>query len=226
MHFIIKNKPLSSWRIPIKPNMTYILAGKFNNESFLMVDTVVNNLPNAAPTEKMYRCITNNQIYLSLTGDEELMQIIQIYDYWLYTQGLIITFDLPTITTIAQLLPNIAALRNISLSKDQRIFVVQGNNVDFFDLEYNQNNYINSSHTSLPNDSIVFATDHVNSITNFIHNNFTNSRNLCQDILFSQCSLQHNPITYFINGFSFYSNLLGFSSYSIGFNQYLLDKFR
>ena len=103
-----KNKSLNSQTINKYYNMTYILAGSFNNENFLMVDTIEDN----DIKEKIYKSITNKNVYLSLTGDNLLMNLIQLYEDWLYHYNKQMIFDINTINLISKEYESLISYRN------------------------------------------------------------------------------------------------------------------
>jgi len=223
---------LQKWTIPIPKNMTYIIAGKINDECFMMVDTIIDNNHTTTPKEKVYSSITNNnELYISLTGDELFMNLIQFYDNYEYLRNERLILDNNTLTNLAKELVTIISNKNKinntnEVLSNNRIFYVNKttNDVGFFDLIFNNNVFSNITHTQINYNEYVICNSVIENITNF-----TNSCDFCKDTIEKyynniQKISGSNPIpNYFQNGFSFYSNKTGYDSYHKSFSQYVND---
>ena len=94
--------------------MTFIVAGKFNNNPFLMVDSVVsgnehNNGKYYYFKNKLYKLNSSrDDMYFTLSGTAIILDILAEYDLWLIRQDGFIDFesDASFITELKFLLEN------------------------------------------------------------------------------------------------------------------------
>lgn len=196
--------------------MTYILAGKFKNESFLMIDTVVDNDVNQVD-EKLYKSISDERIYISLIGDRVLMHIIQLYDEWLFRKEETLVVNKAAFETIGESLCHYVNMFNedkedskqVKLSRN-RVFVVFGEDINYFDFYFENNELTKIVDFNLSQDSYVIQFDNEEPIAqeDFKSFNFSKSK------IYKKSKTHYNingalinPERYFINGFSYFSTL-------------------
>ena len=74
---------VQKWALPRKEKeMTYIIAGNLNDINFLMVDSIGNGTDKKVFNEKMFKLNSEDDLYTTLSGDNQIMNFLTEYDNW------------------------------------------------------------------------------------------------------------------------------------------------
>lgn len=66
--------------------MTYIIAGKLQNNIFIMADCIVKNVETKRETitNKIIKLYSSTDTFYTFTGVQFIDNCVKIYDYWMY----------------------------------------------------------------------------------------------------------------------------------------------
>ena len=195
----------NKWTIKLK-NMTYIVGGKIDNKAFILVDKVVNDDPNES-IDKLYHSITNNDIYISLTGDGELMDFIKEYDNNLKLKNDKLEISdkfIKKITT--EFLNNYS----VNISKKSSLYIIDNSEFLRIDINFDNNKYVNHKNIKFSNNEWIYCDSKEKEVFN--DSGFTNidiegyfSTNI-KNLYKIASNLSNNGYKvdeYFINGFDY-----------------------
>lgn len=130
--------------------MTYIIAGQLDNINFLMSDCIGKGEASNGKNiylfvEKIKRLMSDSDTYFSMTGPGYLAQIVELYDYWLYSQGIKSNFlETEFLTKLMNFIGLATAHhpdKDIKL-KANRFFFLSNNGVYFCNVNYDDNNVL------------------------------------------------------------------------------------
>jgi hypothetical protein len=212
--------------------MTYVLIGKLQSESFLMVDTVVDNNTETV-TEKLYQSITDNNTFIALSGEAILMKFIEQYDDWLFHKGDKLVLCKDSLNLVCQVLTYYLLQTNPKRTKPinvdrNRIYIISEKEVKFIEIKFINNVKASiSEYTLKENEMVVCFRNPEN-----LNLNGISSREFSKKILLEHYKIfkdtKHNHIEvedYFKLGFSFYSSIgePNFASVSGDFMKYVID---
>ena len=194
MGLIATNK----WTIKFK-NMTYIVGGKINNKAFILVDKVVNDNPNES-TDKLYNSISNSDIYISLTGDGELMDFIKEYDSELNQNDEKLTIDKKFIEDITT---RFLSKYSEDISKKTSLYII---NIDDFirvDINFDNHKFIDYQIIDFNNNEFSLCNSINKEICDINVSNIEDFSKFFIKKTFETVNSKYGFDDYFINGFDY-----------------------
>jgi hypothetical protein len=195
----------NKWIIKIK-NMTYIVGGKIDNKAFILVDKVVNDEPSES-VDKLYHSVSNGNIYISLTGDGEIMDSIKELDEGLKLKNKKLEISDNFIKDITL---DFLSKYSDDISKRTSLYIVDSSNFKRIDINFNDNKFIDYQIIEFGNNEWIYCdSNEKNTFNNSGIKNIdikgyfeTNMKNLYEKVN----TLPVNGIStheYFINGFDY-----------------------
>ncbi len=130
--------------------MTYIVAGQIADSKFLMADCIATNQTNGGEAthyfaEKVKKLLSDPNIFFTLAGKSYVAQLIENYDYWLYSQGTQLNFlEESNIKSLVKFL-EFANERNPEGKQklgDNRLFFLSKDGVYHCELNYGNGNIL------------------------------------------------------------------------------------
>lgn len=126
--------------------MTYIIAGKLPNSTFMMSDCIVTNSQTNENTffHKMIKLTSSISTYYSFTGVQFIDNCVRTYDFWLNMHNKVNDFVDGTNSinelkkVIEKMIETFPDADKMNLEKN-RLFFVNQTSVVYYDLEYNEN---------------------------------------------------------------------------------------
>ena len=145
-----------------RKKMTYIVAGKLNNEPFLMVDSIVSNSENENKEFKikLRKLDSVSNTYFCITGHSLLSAVIEEYNYWLsINNGVFYINSSDTIDEILKLFLhfNNNTLESYQIKKiytNQRIFFINNESVIVYEIKYYDGVFTHKKIELLDNETI------------------------------------------------------------------------
>lgn len=193
MGLIATNK----WTIKLK-NMTYIVGGKINNKAFILVDKVVNDDPTQS-VSKLYQSISNKDIYISLTGDGELMEIIKEYDTKLNSNNDKLEISDSFINNIIT-----EFLNNYSdICKRTSLYIIENGNFKRVDINFNENKFKDYKIIEFSNNEFIFCNSVDKEIVEMEIKDIKKFSEFYIEKTFKTVNMNYTTDEYFINGFNY-----------------------
>ena len=183
---------LNKWTIKLK-DITYIIGGKIDNKSFILVDKVVNDDPSISD-DKLYHSISNKDIYISLTGDGELMDFIKEYDS--VVSKLVINK-----TFIETIVNNFLNNYSGNISKKISLYIIENGNFKRIDINFDKNKYIDFKTIEFHNNEFIVCNSNTKEIIEIVPENIKNFSEFYIKKLFNCVNAKYSTEEYFIDGF-------------------------
>ncbi len=127
--------------------MTYIIAGKKQNSTFMMADTIVTNVETKQKTivNKMIKLESSKSTYYTFTGVQFIDNCVRTYDFWLsntkresdFISGVNSIKELQSV--IKRMIDTFSGREQMTLEIN-RLFFINKNNVIYYDLAFDSNN--------------------------------------------------------------------------------------
>jgi hypothetical protein len=127
--------------------MTYIVAGKLKNSSFLVADCIVNNAETSQKTfiDKVSKLDSSENLFYSLTGIQFIDNAVRSYDWWLHIKNRNNDF-IKGMNSFNELLLVIQRMVDSFSDKESlrlginRLFFIDKNGVVYYNLNFNDKN--------------------------------------------------------------------------------------
>ena len=194
----------NKWTIKLK-NMTYIVGGKIDNKAFILVDKVVNDDPRQ-PVSKLYQSVSNKDIYISLTGDGELMEIIKEYDTKLNLNSDKLEISENFINDIAT---NFLNNYSDDISKRTSLYIIDKGDFKRIDINFSENEFKDYKIIEFSNNEWIYCNSGKKEVFNSNIQNVNiegyfdmNIRNLFK-VASKLSNTGYTTDEYFINGFDY-----------------------
>lgn len=191
---------LEKWVINLK-KMTYIIGGKINNRAFILVDKVINDDPEQS-TNKLYNSITDKNIYISLTGDGNIMEFVKMYDKKLKYSNQKLKINDDFINHITTKLENNVS-RGQKISKRTSLYVIDNNEFLRVDCNFKSNKFIDYKKKTFNNDEFITCSALEKKPLNIEVHNIENFCKFYIKKLFETICSEYSYDEYFKNGFDY-----------------------
>ncbi len=188
----------NKWIIKLK-NMTYIVGGKINNKAFILVDKVVNDEPTES-VDKLYHSVSNKNIYISLTGDGELMDSIKELDNGLKSKN-------KKLEISDEFIKNITTdfLSNYSenILKRTSLYIIDNGDFKRIDINFDGNKYIDHQTIEFDNNEFIYCNSINKEITKMKIKDIMDFSQFYIYKIFDSVNIKYTKEEYFNNGFSY-----------------------